>query len=316
MAIDNTDLRPANHDIERWLTERNVTFTYHPDLPIDQVDIVAGIANQARLEPVDPDVVDRYAADMDRGDTFPPVLLVRCGRNRLVPLGGNHRLAAARRLDKPTIAAYVIDAEPEMATRLMYEDNRRHGLPPGDEERILQATHLVNTGYTIAAAAEVVGLPRHKIDAAIGTAEADKRAAALGIKGWATLNKGSRARLGAIRSDPVLAEAAQLAIGTFMGNEDVRQLVAELGRTRSDAEALTHLTKIGDAQKAKAQRTAGGKASKQTARSRLLGYLSSVGTTRPADVVAACPDTEARRQLSRRCDETITHLDQIRKALR
>jgi hypothetical protein len=312
-----TDTAPTNRhpDVEAWLDDRHVTWTFEPELPLGQIDIPAGLANQARMEALDDDVVDRYTADIERGDTFPPVLLNRVGR-KLVPLGGNHRLAGANRAHRPTIAAYIVIAEPEMATRLMYEDNRRHGLPPGEDERLVQAVHLINNGYKLDAAAEVVGLSRGKVERALGAVKADQRAAELGVRTWALLPKTVRWRLGSIRSDPVFAEAANLAATTAMGSGDVYDMVTALSRTRSDKDALTLIGHLTEERAAQARKTAGGHIRQSTPRSRLIGNLTGVLCASATDVRAACPDAQARQALARRCDETITHLEQIRKTLR
>src|SRR5689334_10226051 len=101
MSTAQADIHPIDSgtgrrpDVEAWLAERHVPYTFDPALEVGSVDQVASLANQARLEPLDPDVVERYAADMARGDHFPPVLARQQGK-KIVLLGGNHRLAAAR----------------------------------------------------------------------------------------------------------------------------------------------------------------------------------------------------------------------------
>jgi ParB-like chromosome segregation protein Spo0J len=51
--------------------------------------------------------VQRYAADMKRGDKFPPVHLKSTPRGWFTIEDGNHRVAAARFLGLEHIAAYI-----------------------------------------------------------------------------------------------------------------------------------------------------------------------------------------------------------------
>lgn len=124
--------------IEAWLDERKLTYEYNETLPLSRIDRAASLSNQARLEPLDEEVVERYAADMERGDIFPPLVARRSGR-KLILIGGNHRTTAATRANLVSFPVYIVDVDAEGATALTYEDNRRHGLPPSEEERLLQA---------------------------------------------------------------------------------------------------------------------------------------------------------------------------------
>ena len=83
-------------DVETWLDSIETAWSYVDELDLAAVDEKASLRNQARLEPLDDDTVERYAADMTRGDVFPPVI-VRSKNSRLVVLGGNHRYHAAKR---------------------------------------------------------------------------------------------------------------------------------------------------------------------------------------------------------------------------
>lgn len=314
MAIA-ADMPAAGHpDIEAWLDERRVAWTYHPQLAVDQVDRLAGLNNQARLEPLSDEVVDRYAADMERGDQFPPIIVRRVGK-KLVPIGGNHRLAAAGRAKRAALAAYEIVCEPETALRLSYEDNRRHGLPPSEDERLAQAVHLVGTGYTHAQAAEVCGVHRSKLGAAIARQRADQRALDLGVKGWGTLTKGIRARFENVRSDPVFKEAAQLAVDARMSPADVERLVGRINQARSDADALALVGIEAEQQAAAAQQTANGTVRKTTARSKLLTSMGGVLAADPQTVRQSCATDDQRRQLRARVTDALTKLAEIHKAL-
>lgn len=306
------DMRRA--DIEAWLDERHVPWTYDPKLPVGDVDQVASLGNQARLEPLSEEVVDRYQADMERGDQFPPIVARRHGK-RLILIGGNHRLAAALRANLPTVAAYVTTCAPEMAVRLTYEDNRRHGFAPSEEERLYQAVHLVNTGYSQAEAAEVTGVHPSKVNRAVALNGADTRATAAHINGWARMAKTTRWRLDAIRSDPVFEAAAQLCADTNMTSSDVYELVTKLNNTRSEKAALHIVAVEVDARAHDVQETAGGLIRKTTPRTKLLGALTTITGLDGRDIAASCATPDQAAALSRQIGTAVTMLQSFAKAL-
>lgn len=301
-------------EIEAWLDERKVTWVFEEALPVADIDRVASLANQARLEPLDEDVVDRYAADMERGDVFPPIV-VRRDRKRLVLIGGNHRVTAAGRAGIRSLPAYVIDAAAEMALRLTYEDNRRHGLPPSEEERLFQAAHLIANGYSQTAAASTVGLSTGKVQRFVSVQRTDERAKRHRIKGWEALPKSSRWRLGEIRSDPVFAEAARLATDGVFTSSSIFELCTRLNAARSEEEAFAVLAHQEVAERAKSQTTAGGMVKRATPRSKLLGALSSIAALEARDVASACATSDQRADLAQRITAMQKHLGVIRKEL-
>ena len=305
--------------MEAWLDERHATWTFHHALALDDVDQAASRANQARLEALDDDVVDRYAAAMQRGDRFPPVLGLRRKRRKVLLLGGNHRYTAAARAGLETIPAYVVDAEPEMATRLMYEDNRRHGLPPSDNERIAQAVHLMDQGWTQEAAAECVGISAGKVNRARGTIKADQRAKTLQIEGWEQLPKTSRWRLSSVRSDPVFVELANLVIAARLTADGVFDLVTRVNDARSDADALNLIGTELEARRADIQTATGGHGGAKkptTPRARMLGAIAHLGACDPDDVAASCANADQAASLDRMILDVAKRLQATRAALK
>lgn len=315
MAVTELTAVEGHHpEIEAWLAARHVTWLYDPALAVKAVDAIASLANQARLEPLDEEVVDRYSADMARGDVFPPIIAnrVRTKRSeRLVLIGGNHRLAAATRAKVATLAAYVIEAEPETVARLTIEDNRRHGLPPSEEERLFQAAHLVANGYTLAGAGEVCGVSDGKVQRYVSLRSTDERARRLGIKRWDKVSRSSRWRLGIIRSDPVFAAAAVLVVDGLFAAGIVAELVARINAARSEEEAFAVIASTEEVQRAKLQSTT----QRATPRSKLLGGLATVRHLDPADIKASCASPVQRADTLKRIDDTIRHLQAVRKVL-
>lgn len=306
--------------IEAWLNERHTTWTWDPNIPLDTIDQAASLANQARLEALDPDVVDRYTADMARGDQFPPIVVhQRSARTKkLTVIGGNHRTTAARNAGITHLPGYVVVAEPETVVTLTYEDNRRHGLPPSDAERVAQAIHLIDTGnYTQEQAAALVGIPAPKISQARSIVKADRRATDLGVgPTFTSLPKQARYHLGQVRSDPVFEQAARLAADAGMTVAAVADLVGTLKTAASDEAALTILGGELEDRRGDIQRKGGGTGkTKATARTRLSAALVTIQFTKPSEVAAACATNQQRTELAKRLREAAIQLMAIAKGL-
>lgn len=319
MTEQPTEVRRA--DIEAWLTERAVDWRFEPELPIIRINEKLSLANQARLEPLNQEVVDRYTADLERGDVFPPVLALETGnaRAKVRLLGGNHRLRAHTKAGRETIAAYVLKAEPEMAMRLTYEDNRRHGLQPTDSERIVQGLHLLGMGWTLDAAAACVGLTGPRLSQERTMANAMQRASELGVDmdGFGGLQRWSRYALGRLRSDPVFAEACGLAITARLSLDEVKALVQQLDEAKSDKDAFEILGLEHETLQSRIQRTGGGKIKKvRTPRAVLLTSMREIRNRTAAAVVGSIPSPEARAEMRKEVDNTIAHLEGVKKALR
>jgi hypothetical protein len=304
---------------EAWLDDLHVPWRYDPAMPLDQVDQEASLANQARLHSLDPDVVERYAADMARGDQFPPLLALTRKRRKAMLLGGNHRYTSAIKAKRMTVAVYVVDAEPEMATRLMYEDNRRHGLPPSDEERIAQAIHLIDTGWTEKAAAECVGISSGKVARARAVSLAQRRARQLSIgTAWASIPKSAQWRLGSIRSDPVFIEAVKLVGASGIDATKTYELVTKLNECRSEAAAMELIGTETEILRSSIQSRAGGAHQRQpvTPRVRLLHAVSAMAGCDPIDVAAGCANAEQAKSLARQLVDVRKRLDDTLRALK
>lgn len=311
------DTDGADRRTEAWLDSLHVYWELH-DLELGDIDQQASLANQARLHALDNDVVDRYTADMQRGDQFPPLLALKRARRKPMLLGGNHRYTAAIKAKRKTIGVYLIEAEPEMATRLMYEDNRRHGLPPSEDERVAQAVHLIDTGWTLENAAQCVGTTVSRVQSARDCARADRRARTLNIEGFAGLPRTTRARLASVRSDPAFAEASKVVIAAGLSGEQLQTLIKKVNDCRSDQAALKIVKVELDSLRSHIQRKAGsGDPSRQrsTARTRMLTAIGHLGACDPAEVAAGCSTKDQAASLGRqlldvrkRIDATVAEL--------
>lgn len=285
---------------EKWLDDLGIAWTFKPGLYIGAIDRKASLANQARLEPLDAEVVDRYAADYERGDHLPPVLAYWPGRNQslaVVLIGGNHRVAGAEKAGRSTVDTYLLDIDDDQALPLAYADNRRHGLPPSDDERVLQAAHLIaGRSMSQAEAAGIVGLSLGKLNRGLATLKADERARRLGLDAWPTLSKTVRWRLSSIESEPVFEAAARLAIFSEMGADDVYSLVRQLMTAELDTDAMVI---IGEAEEAQSERrrSHSSRAQRSTPRARMLEALRIIASLNAEAVVAGCTTADHAKVL-------------------
>jgi ParB-like chromosome segregation protein Spo0J len=288
-------------DTEEWLDGLGIAWTFKPGLYLGAVDREASLANQARLLPLDLEVVERYAADYERGDRFPPLLAYAPGRDQhrsVVLIGGNHRLGGAEKAGRTTHDVYLLDIDDAQVLPLAYADNRRHGLAPSDEERVLQAAHLIDArGISQGEAAAIVGLSIGKLSRGIATIRADDRAAELGLDAWPTLSKSVRWRLSALVSDVVFEAAARLAIFSEMGADDIYSLVRQLQAAGNEDDAL-HI--VGEAEEEQSARRAGtgSRRARSSPRMRMLEALRVIAGLDVGAVVAGC-ETDDHRQVLR-----------------
>lgn len=303
--------------IEAWLDEHKLTYEYNEELPLSRIDRAASLSNQARLEPLDEEVVERYAADMERGDLFPPIVCRRSGR-RLVLIGGNHRTTAATHANLATLPAYIVDVEAELATVLTYEDNRRHGLPPSEEERLLQAQHLVETGWPAGDAARAVGISAKKLDQAILVVEADRRSVNLGVPSqrWNKLAKSVRWRLGQIRSDLVFGAAAEMAAKTSLSTGDAFEFVTRVNRSSSEDEALAVVALEGEARENQRRQEGRSKRGRgKSPRLVLLDAIAAITALKPIDVSDSCDNDDQAEYLAKKILEAASTLRDVRALL-
>lgn len=310
--------------VEAWLDSLHITWTFEPAAPIDRIDLAAGLRNQARVTaPLDPEVVERYTTAMAAGDTFPPVLLRRRGRGRHIPLGGNHRLAAAVAAGRTEHPAYLVEVTDEVAPLLMYGDNARHGLPPSRDERIAQAIHLIEAcGLTQGNAAAAVGLAQPAVSLAQTVQKASRRAHDLDVGSlFDALPKGHRERLATIGSDPVFSKATKLAKLAGLSQPDTADLVRRVKDARSERTALVIVGQELEDRRGAMQATAakGGQRRQrqpETAYISLRRQLTLLRVCTPSDIAASCPTTEAASETRKWLKDVTAKLIEVDEALK
>lgn len=308
-----------DHATEEWLTSLHVTWTYEPDTPLDRVDIDAGLRNQARSIPLDPDTTERYAQAATDGAVFPPILLRTRKRGRHIPLDGNHRIAAHHHLGR--INAYHLhDLDDPTATLIAYGANSRNGLPLSKEERVRHAVHLVEAcGVTPAHAARLLGVHATAIGWHRNSTAALDRARDLGIAATVEpLPMMQRARLGSLTSDPVFAAAARVVAAGRLNQGDTNAFIAKVKQCRSESAALKLCgAELEEHQAAAARKGTTVKARRpDTPHDTARRALTTLAGLRPTDVARTAPGPDAAVAMRRLLREAMAVAQDVDAALK
>lgn len=305
MTVTDTPVHPARRpDLEAWLEHLGATWIFDGDLPLDRIDQAASLANQARNEALNADIVDRYTASMRRGDQFPP-LIARDDHDHITLLGGNHRYAAHRNNHHSTAHAYLVTCDDPTATRIRFEDNAKHGLPPTVAERIAHAVELMRYGTAQNDAAAIVGIPAPKLSIAASCITAGERARRLDVVDtYHRLPEATRYQLSQVDDDHVFSAAANLAGRAAMRTGDVAQLVRAV-----NAVDPTEALRIVGAEEADLEQRAHQQAGKvrtggRSARARFDGALAEIRGLNPVNIYESCPNDDVRAVLAQRIMDT------------
>src|SRR5688500_16777818 len=95
------------------------------EVPLDEIRTDGGA--QMRAGGIDPATVDDYAEAMQAGTAFPPILVCTDGDGYWLA-DGFHRIEAARRVDRSTIAAEIREGGSRDAVLQVAGANAFHGL--------------------------------------------------------------------------------------------------------------------------------------------------------------------------------------------
>lgn len=119
---------PKQANYEQALDKSGVQWEYLEQVPLEQINVNRGKVMQARLEPLDHDLIERYMEMLKDGRIPPPLLLWRQGRGMWIPLDGNQRLAANAlcpvKYRLKTFDAYILKTDdPMIADRTCWSWN-------------------------------------------------------------------------------------------------------------------------------------------------------------------------------------------------
>lgn len=308
-------------DTGRWLDDLGVTWTLHEALDLDRIDEPASLKNQARFEPLDHDAVDRYAAAMQVGDQFPPIIVHDAKTARAkqpwIILSGNHRYQAAKRTDTK-LPGYVVDRvdDPTVLLRIAYQDNARHGLGLSRPERLRHGVHLMDNGFIQADAARLVGISESQLSTYRRVRDAVERADQLGVVGFDTLPENVQTKLCRIDWDGPFAAAARLAVRARLSAPQAGEVADAIKATRSEADALEAVEQLEAVHRERIQAQAGGLRKRTVSgRTALLSACTSVGNISQPDVIRSVIDDQDAAVLRRSCHRAIEKLQSLAAAI-
>lgn len=314
-------------DIEQWMNDKGVKWTFHPNVKPEAFDKDKSMRNQARIsQPLSPERLETYTEAMQRGDKFPAVIAYKVD-GKYVAVDGNHRLQAAEDADA-TLGVYELDKDtkPAVIVQMTYEANAKHGLPNSVEDRQRHAVYLLRSGASSQEnVAASLNLSKTQVSKAWAKAKADDRAHDSGLldRQWNTFSPAAKARMGSIRTDEGFAAFADLAFAAQLNADEIDKHVVELNRSRSSAEQRKKVEQMRQLYRDRIQSTGGGVQRPQgprgTAIPRVL-LLSGMGQVlgvqdKIEQVVADVTDAEIQQVIDQ-CTVAGMLLDDIVKALK
>ncbi len=254
---------------EQALDRHGLAYTYVTDTAVESVSLEKGIKNQARLsKPLDTDVRDRYAEFMKEYQQqeggvvahWPaPVVAKPAGSRVLVPVDGNHGLAARVKIGEKRTDAYVLETTDQfLIDRITLTINGAvNGLPNTHEENLQHALMFVRKWkMSSREAAKLTGVHQTTVMLHVRAQEVRDIAEAAGVKvprHVPTTVLGDLAALKASGSD-VLVEAVQTTVKNGLGVTEVAELVVKVKDCSRAADRIQAVIDYGDSETAKRRR--------------------------------------------------------------
>jgi ParB-like chromosome segregation protein Spo0J len=319
-----TAQQAASAEVEGWLKGHGVAYAPPTLIPMSLIDVKRSRNNQARRDPIVNESVDRFAAAMRAGAAFPPIVVYAHG-GKLVIVDGNNRHAAAIKSGAEEIYGIVIadDTPSEMIQLLTVEANAHHGVTPELSWRIQQAFHLCGLGFTDAQAAEAASVSVAQIRSSRQIQQAEQRARAMKIVGFADLPASSKQALAVLKEDAVFFQAARVAMDTGMTSEELRDMIRTVKSLPSEGARIEHIGAVAKERGIEAAtRRATGKAlrrvsSPKTALASGIGLLLKVDTAALVRQVVTTHDRDLLRhrvsELETKVLELMCALDQLKE---
>lgn len=235
-----------NPTYEQVLTKAGIEWEYREAVPVDQINHTRGKQMQARLQPLDPELINEYEQMLRDGYEPPPLLLHKHGRSLLVPLDGNQRIAANQQAPAKhrlkSFPAYVVQIDDQMVVdRLCWTfNNAVNGRRLSYEECLQHAITFVRK-YNMPndKAAKEWGVKPWELAAKVRELNIRDLAATKGIN----TDKVPANTIAVLHpldkvGEDVLLKALKTVAESGVGYDDVKELVSDVGKARtSEAKA-------------------------------------------------------------------------------
>jgi len=233
-----------NHVFEQMLTKQGVGFEYVESLPMEDINMKAGIRNQARLlQPLDEELVNIYAQHMKDGCEFPAVVLARTGKGLWIPVDGNQRLAALEKNGRKRTDAYLLDTkDAQVIDRLTWTfNNLVNGKRLTHDEALHHAVTFVRKyGHTIKQAAREWNINQWTLQTAVQAEDVQDVLTKEGIRLTPSMNATKLQALNPLMKlgEDVVAKAGAVVNTSGVSVDEVKSLVAEVAAaSTSEAKA-------------------------------------------------------------------------------
>lgn len=220
-------------EIEAWLDSHGAKNYYENEAVLAGWDTAESLNNQARMEAIDEEVIERYVTAFENGDEFPALIAHNLHPSGLlINIDGNHRLIAAQRVGIPTLPVYVVtEAADENLVAMTYEANVKHGSPTTEAVRLRHGMHLLQQGGAVKNVAARLNVSYTKLYNAWIKEKSRERATATGLKDneWDSLSVQAQQKLhNNIKTNSVLRGAVKLAHEANLGMSEITELVENL----------------------------------------------------------------------------------------
>lgn len=319
---------PSRHpsqreDIEAWLDEKGVRWTFKPDVPVAKINVEKSLRNQARINQVLNEAqVETYVEAMKRGDSFPGIIVYLEG-SKYIAVDGNHRIAAAAvTTEKISVYELAKDTAAQVLVAMTYEANAKHGLPNSIDERLRHAVHMIESaGASQEMAASRLNLSKAAVGRAWSKHKADNRARDVGLthSQWDGFNPAVKMRLGSVSTDEGFAALADLAARANLTSEEVDRAVVSMNASRSSNEQKKIVEQLVDVYRPRIQ-----KGGKGVADHRMMGPKRNIllahghirtGKDKSEALLEALKGPE-REEFAAKCVEAAIWLADLAEAIR
>lgn len=228
-----------NSRTEKWLKMVGLAFALHKAEPLGNFDLPAGWIEQSRPadKKPDPDLVAQYGVAMLDGDEFPAVIAYR-GRTALIPICGNHRLAAAVEAGIEHFDVYVVEGDARAISLLRATDNLVNGRRPSLEE-IIEGAMAWRDDYKepVEHVAKLFRLSPNVLGATLRRRQIRTEFSVRGHQ-LKHLPDSTIERVGSIRNDRVQDAALNLIQDARLTTEMASHLASDVNKKRNEAAML------------------------------------------------------------------------------
>jgi len=202
-----------------------------------QINVGESRQNGARRHRLDESAVADYRESMERGDTFPMIVVCKISGNAgYVIAGGNHRHAAAVGMSSDSFPAMCCSVSAVQFAILSRRLNRTNGKRETRADRIKQAAELVAVyGLTQQAAADAMDVPAGALGKEIRATEVRQEIAAVTGNDCSEVSNTTVLAMSPCKGDHnVLRQLAALA-KTGAGSEEMASVVREARTLTTEA---------------------------------------------------------------------------------